>query len=48
VGGVWGYAELLETIADPDNAEAEEMLEWVGDDFDPEEFSLEEINLRIQ
>ena len=48
VGGVWGYAEFLEALADPDNPEAEEMLEWVGDDFDPEEFSLEDVNLRIQ
>lgn len=48
VGGVWGYAELLETISDPDNAEAAEMIEWVGDDFDPEEFDLDEINQRLK
>ncbi len=39
-GGVWGYAELLEILADPDHPEREERLEWVGDDFDPEEFDV--------
>lgn len=48
VGGVWGYEELLETLGDPDSEENEEMLEWVGDDFDPEEFNLEEVNSRMQ
>ncbi len=48
VGGPWGYAELLETISDPDSEEAEEMLDWVGDDFDPEEFDLDVINSRLQ
>jgi hypothetical protein len=37
VGGVWGYAEFLEAIADPKHEEHNRMLEWVGD-FDPEEF----------
>jgi pRiA4b ORF-3-like protein len=39
-GGVWGYAELLAILADPDHPEREERLEWVGDDFDPEEFNV--------
>jgi hypothetical protein len=43
-GGVWGYESLLEAISDPKNPEHEEMLEWVGEDFDPEAFDLEEIN----
>ncbi|HET91351.1 MAG TPA: plasmid pRiA4b ORF-3 family protein [Chloroflexi bacterium] len=44
VGGVWGYEEFLETIRDPDHPDHEEYLEWVGDDFDPEAFDLEETN----
>jgi hypothetical protein len=43
-GGVWGYESLLEAIADPNNPEHEEMLEWVGEDFDPEAFDPEQIN----
>lgn len=47
-GGVWGYMQLRETLADPDSDEHDEMLEWLGlgtgDDFDPHEFSVEEVN----
>jgi hypothetical protein len=43
-GGVWGYANLLETIQDPTNPEYEDMREWVGEDFDPEAFDLEAAN----
>ena len=37
VGGVWGYAEFLEALADPSHEEHEEFLEWAGN-FDPEDF----------
>jgi hypothetical protein len=47
-GGVWGYESLLEAIADPNNPEHDEMLEWVGEDFDPDAFDLEEINERLK
>lgn len=40
VGGVWGYAEFLEAIANPKHEEHERMLEWAGH-FDPEEFDAE-------
>ena len=43
-GGIWGYAELLEQISDPENEEYEEMLEWVGDDFNPKEFDIDTVN----
>ena len=43
-GGIWGYEELLETISDPKHPDHEDMLEWLGGEFDPEEFDLEEIN----
>ena len=39
VGGVWGYADFLEAIADPDHEEHDELLEWAGGKFDPEAFS---------
>ena len=47
VGGPWGYESFLEAIADPENEEHEEMLEWVDEDFDPEYFDLDEINAQI-
>jgi hypothetical protein len=43
-GGVWGYAELLEIIRDPTHEEYEEMLEWVGEEFDPEHFDVKEVS----
>ncbi|MBU0493925.1 MAG: plasmid pRiA4b ORF-3 family protein [Chloroflexi bacterium] len=44
VGGPWGYENFLEAITDPKHEEHEEYLEWIGDEFDPDEFDLEEIN----
>jgi len=43
-GGIWGYEELLETISDPKHPDHEDMLEWLGGEFDPGEFDLEVIN----
>ena len=46
-GGVWGYADMLDVLDDPDHPEHEEYTEWLGEDYDPEEFDLEEINKRL-
>jgi len=43
-GGIWGFEELLETISNPKHPDHEDMLEWLGGEFDPEEFDLEGIN----
>jgi len=37
-GGVHGYAEFLETIADPRHPEHESTLRWAGGRYDPDEF----------
>lgn len=42
-GGVWRYKEFLEAIKDPEHKEHEEMLEWVGGEFDPEYFDVNEV-----
>jgi len=42
-GGDYGYERLLEIISDPDNDEYDEMMEWLGGEFDPEHFDPEEI-----
>jgi hypothetical protein len=47
-GGIWGYAYLLEAIRDPDHPEHEDLLEWVGDSFDPEAFELDAINRELK
>jgi hypothetical protein len=46
-GGVWGYADFLEAIRDPEHPEHEEMREWVGGEFDPEAFDREAINREL-
>jgi hypothetical protein len=43
-GGVYGYAEFLAAIEDPSHPEHEEMLEWIGGDYDPDYFDPDEIN----
>ncbi len=40
-GGPWGYAELCAALSDPAHPEHEEMLEWIGGEFDPGAFDLE-------
>ncbi|MDR2053318.1 MAG: plasmid pRiA4b ORF-3 family protein [Treponema sp.] len=46
-GGPWGYMDMLETLKDPKSEQYEEILEWAGD-FDPEYFSPEETNARLE
>jgi hypothetical protein len=43
-GGAPGYAEFLDAISDDEHPGHEEMLEWIGGDFDPDAFDLEAIN----
>ncbi len=47
-GGVWGYDDLIETLKNPSNPEYEEMREWVGDNFNPEAFSLDAVNAGLE
>jgi hypothetical protein len=39
-GGPWGYQHLLAVIADPAHPEHKDQLEWLGEDFDPEDFAV--------
>lgn len=34
-GGVWGYEEILDNLNNPNREEHEELIDWVGRDFDP-------------
>ncbi len=47
-GGVWGYYELLEAIQNPDHPRHQEMRDWLGRDFDPEEFDIEAVNKALR
>ena len=44
VGGMWGYYDFLDAIQDPEHEEHESYLEWIGGEFDPEAFDLDEVN----
>jgi hypothetical protein len=53
-GGVYGYYELVEawrnaneTKQDADSEEYDDRLEWLGEDFDPEKFSLDDVNREL-
>jgi hypothetical protein len=46
-GGIWGYESMLEILKDPSHKGYEEIHEWAGD-FDPEYFSLDEINAQLE
>jgi hypothetical protein len=48
VGGVWGYDTFLEALNDTEHPEHEMYKEWIGDEFDPEAFDLDEINERLR
>ncbi|GAB4219310.1 MAG: plasmid pRiA4b ORF-3 family protein [Spirochaetota bacterium] len=43
-GGPYGYLDLLKIISNPENEEYDEMMEWLGGEFDPEYFDMELIN----
>ncbi len=40
-GGVWGYEELLEGLADANHPDHEGALERVGDEWKPEDFDVD-------
>ncbi len=46
-GGPWGYAGMLEALADPDHPDHEDQREWLGEGFDPEAFDLAAVNVRL-
>lgn len=48
VGGIWGYCGFLEAIRDPNHPEHEDYLEWIGGEFDPEAFDLDEVNQALR
>lgn len=43
-GGIWGYQELKKALNNPEHPEHEYYMEWLGNDFDPEEFSVMFVN----
>jgi hypothetical protein len=46
-GGIWGYEEKLEILADPKREDYQELLDWIGPEFDPEAFDVEVVNKQL-
>jgi hypothetical protein len=46
-GGTWGYAELLEVLKDPNHEDHLDRLDWLGGQFDPDAFGVDEINRKL-
>jgi hypothetical protein len=46
-GGSYGFAEFKELLAGPRSTEREEMLEWVGGEYDPSRFNLAAVNAAV-
>jgi hypothetical protein len=47
-GGVSGYDELREVLADPTHEEYEHLREWAPDGFDPDHFDVVAANRRMR
>ncbi len=48
VGGVWGFEEFLEAMKEPNHEGHDSYVTWVGGQYDPEEFDIEEVNGWLQ
>jgi len=46
-GGIPGFYNLLEAVTDSAHDQHEELRDWLGGDFDPEAFSVDEVNRRL-
>ena len=46
-GGIWGYTELLEALGNRHHPDHQEMRDWVGRHFDPEQCDISAINRRL-
>ncbi len=44
IGGIYSYLEFLASINDPENEDYEQALAFLGEDFQPERFSKEDIS----
>src|SRR5437868_7996699 len=43
-GGIPGYYNLLDALADPGHPRHEELCDWIGGEFNPEAFFIDKVN----
>ena len=46
-GGVWGYYSFVESLIDSKHPAHKENREWIGENFDPDYFSVQDVNDRL-
>lgn len=46
-GGIPGFYNLLDALADPHHEQHEELRDWIGDEFDPQAFSVDPLNQKL-
>ena len=46
-GGVYGYLDFCDAIADPKHPEHRNLKEWFGGKYDPNHFDLDAVNKRL-
>jgi len=46
-GGIPGFYNLLDALADPNHEQHEELCDWIGDEFDPQAFSVDTVNQKL-
>lgn len=47
-GGPWSYSDFVEAVGNPDHRRHDELLEWVGGEFNPERFDREAVNNELR
>ena len=47
-GGIHGYENLCDAMKDKKHPERSGLIEWLGEEFDPEAFDAAEVNKRLR
>jgi len=47
-GGIPGYYDMLEALANPKHPRHSECMEWMGEEWDAKQFDLDEINADLK
>ena len=47
-GGIWGYQQLLEVLADPAHPDYADQREWIEEELEPEIFDIDRANLMLK
>jgi hypothetical protein len=46
-GGIPGFYNLLDALGDPTHEQHDELQDWIGENYDPDVFSIDDVNRMI-